>query len=220
MKCPLSAFALLCAASLAAQNTPTPPQPGQLAQPGARQTGGWLPNTVADAPFNTREKFRHRVIENFGIRSFAGAALAAAITLAADSPTEWGQDGPGYAQRYGSSFASSFARGTFEFGLETVLHEDPRYFPSTERGTKARLANVVKQIFICRTDSGGSSIAYARIASSFGAGFLTNTWQPKSNNSPTDAIERGFIGLGVDGGFNAAQEFIAYFRSKRRKHQP
>jgi hypothetical protein len=47
-------------------------------------------------------------------------------------------------------------------------------------GKKARLLNALKQVIICKTDSGHSSFAYARVASDFGAGQFVNLWQPAS----------------------------------------
>jgi hypothetical protein len=104
--------------------------------------------------------------------------------------------------------------------LESVTHEDPRYFPSTERSKKARLWNVVKQTFITRTDSGGSSFAYATVISAFGAGQLINTWQPKSTGGVGNGIERGFITLGLDAASNLMQEFVPPLRPRELRKKP
>lgn len=168
-------------------------------------------------PLSVGDKFEYRVIQSFGIRSFLGAGVGALIGQGLDIPEEWGQGGEGLAQRYGSAFAGSFARATFEFTLESALHQDPRYFPSEAKTKKGRFKSAFKQVLMCKTDSGKDAFAYSRVGSAFGAAFLINTWQPRSNSSVTDGIERGFIGLGADLAINLAQEFIPKLRQHAKK---
>jgi hypothetical protein len=104
--------------------------------------------------------------------------------------------------------------------LESAMHEDPRYFPSTERSKKARLWSVVKQTFIVKTDAGGSSFAYASVISAFGAAQLVNTWQPKSTSGVSDGIERGCISLGLDAASNFFQEFVPRLRPRELRQKP
>ncbi|HMJ61235.1 MAG TPA: hypothetical protein VK493_05700, partial [Bryobacteraceae bacterium] len=177
-----------------------PPQPGQLA------------NTMQAAPLSVGGKFKTDVTQSLGFRGLLGAALGASIGQATNTPGEWGQGAGAYGQRFASSLGGSLSRQTFAFVLETALHEDPRYFPSTEHTKKARIWNVVKQSFMTKTDAGGSRFAYASVISAFGAGQLVNTWQPKSNSHVSDGIERGFISLGLDAATNLVQEFVPRLR--------
>jgi hypothetical protein len=148
-----------------------------------------------------------------------GALFAAAVGQLDDSPHEWGQGVQGYAERYGSAFGGNLARQTFAFVLESSFHEDPRYFPSEDRSKKYRLYNALKQTIICKTDAGKSEFAYARVFSDFGAGQFVNIWQPRSNSSVGDGIERGFIGLGADAGYNILQEFFPFTRPRSLRHR-
>ena len=160
------------------------------------------------------------MIENFTIRSFLGSAVSATFGQIENWPHEWGQGAEGFGDRYASAFGESLARGTFEFGMEVTLHEDPRYFPSDERAFGPRMSNVIKQIFVCKKDSGEASFAYSRVISAFAAGELTNTWQPRSTRSFGEGVERGFISLGADGALNLAQEFLRFTRPRPlRSHQ-
>jgi hypothetical protein len=105
-------------------------------------------------------------------------------------------------------------------GLDIALHEDPRYFPSTTKGFKSRVGNAVKQSFLVRTDAGGSSFAYSRVISAFGAAEVVNIWQPKSNNSQLDAVERGILTIGGDAAYNLMQEFFPFTRPTSLRHRP
>jgi hypothetical protein len=186
-----------------------PPQPGLLPDamsPSAALTAG--------------QKFNTRVVQSFGVRGFAGAAIGAAIGQARDSPHEWGQGAEGFGRRYGSGFGGNFSRQVFAFTLESVLHEDPRYLPSVE-GTnkKRRVANALKQVIFTRTDDGGATFAYGRVISAFSAAELTNVWQPRSTGKQSSAVIRTLVGFGGDAAFNCMQEFLPFLRSGSLRHR-
>jgi hypothetical protein len=175
---------------------------------------------VQSAPLSVHGKFEEDVVQSLGLRGLLGAALGASIGQATNTPGEWGQGAGAYGERFASSLGGSLSRQTFSFVLESVTHEDPRYFPSTARSKKARLWNVMKQTFITRTDSGGSSFAYSTVISAFAAGQLVNTWQPKSTGGVSDGIERGFITLGLDAASNLMQEFVTRLRPRELRKKP
>ena len=187
--------------------TTTPQQPGQL------------PNTVSAPPFTVRDKFDCRVVQTFGLRGFAGAAIGAAIGQGLDSPGEWGEEVGGFAKRYGSGFASNFSRQVFAFTLESALREDPRYFPSEDKSKKQRMMNALKQAVFAKTDSGGDTFAYGRVFSAFGAAQLTNVWQPRSTGSVGKGFLRGVISLGGDTVYNFLQEFVPFTRPRSLRHR-
>lgn len=174
--------------------------------------------TASAKPFTVGEKFDYRIVENLGIRGFAGGLLGAAIGQGLDSPDEWGQGFGGFGKRYGSSVAGNFTRQGMSFVLESAFHEDPRYFPSEEKGFKARIKNVLLQTVVARTDSQGHRFAYGRIASAFANAQLVNTWQPASTGSVGDGVMRGFTTLGGDLGVNFLQEFVPFLRPRSLRH--
>lgn len=184
---------------LVAQTLPV--QPGQLA-------------ATSVTALTVRDKFDYRVVQSFGFRGFFGAGFGAAISQAEGRPKEWGGGVSGYADRYGSAYATNFSRQAMNFGLESALHEDPRYFPSEEKSFKARVMSVLVQTVTTRTDSGTKQIAYARITSAFAAGELSNAWQPGSTRSVGDGLIRGSIMLGGDAGYNFLQEFVPFLRPR------
>ena len=203
------------------QAEPTPPQPGQL--PSAKGTPDangalQLPNTMSAPPLTVGDKFSYRVVQTFGLRGLLGAFVGASIGQATGTPYAWGGGVEGYAKRYGSGFAGNLSRQTFAFVIEGTLHEDPRYFPSEDQPFRLRMLNSLKQVFVCKTDSGHSSLAYGRLVSAFAAGQLVNAWQPGSNGSVADGLERGVFSLGGDLGYNLAQEFFSFARPRSIRH--
>ena len=211
------------------QQSATPPQPGQLpdsqqtptTDPQHQQPGNLhdLSKTVSAPSFTVRDKFDYRVVQSFGARGFVGALFGAAIGQAENSPHEWGQGVQGFAERYGSGLAGNLSRQTFAFVLESSFHEDPRYFPSEDRNKKYRLFNALKQVIICKNDSGRSEFAWARVISDFGAGQFVNVWQPRSTSSVGHGVERSFIGLGSDTAYNLMQEFLPFTRPHSLRHR-
>lgn len=198
-------------------NDGPPPQPGQLATPAgpsAEKTSGILGNTMSAPPFTVGEKFNYRVLQSFSVRGFLGGALAAGIGQATGTPYAWGGGAEGFGKRYGSALLGSFARQSFAFTIDSALHDDPRYFPSLEKGFKPRTFNAIKQVFICKTDAGHASFAYGRVVSAFASGQLVNAWQPGSNGSVGDGFQRGLYAMSADLALNLAQEFITSFRHK------
>ena len=171
-------------------------------------------------PLSVGGKFKIDIAQSLGFRVLLGTAIGASIGQATNTPGEWGQGADAYGERFASSLGGYLSRQTFAFVLETALHEDPRYFPSTERTKKARLWNVVKQTVIAKTDTGRSTFAYAGVISAFGAGQLVNTWQPKSNSGVSDGIERGFITLGLDAASHLFQEFVPRLRPRELRQKP
>lgn len=184
-----------------------PPQPGQL------------PDTVSAPPFTFGDKFDYRVVQTFGAKGLVGSLFGAAIGQANGSPYEWGGGMEGFGKRYISGFGGNVSRQTFAFVLETALHEDPRYFPSEEKGFKARSWNAIKQIVYCKKDDGSGSFAYARVISAFGNGQFVNTWQPASTGTVGDGFKRGFYTLGGDAAYNFMQEFLPFTRPISLRHR-
>lgn len=179
---------------------PIPPQPGQLA--------------TAYAPLDASDKLRYRTLQIIAPQALTAAALATGVEQIAHSPREWGQGVEGYSKRYASTLGGIVVRQTLNFGLESALREDPRYFPLDVGSKKARFGNAVKQTFVTRTDSGSTTFAYGRIASAFATGQISRAWLPPSNDSMAYGFRIGGIGIGVDAAVNVLYEFIPSTRPK------
>jgi len=166
------------------------------------------------APLNVAQKFNYRVTQAFGIRGFFQAAVGAGLNQVRDVPHEWGEGSVGFGERFGSSFGQHLVDQTMEFTLESALHEDPRYFPSHEKGAGARIRHALLATVITRTDSGGQTLAIARITSAFATGQLVNAWQPPSTNSVSEGLTRTGLIFAEHAAWNVAQEFVPRLRPK------
>ncbi len=182
-----------------------PVAPGHLTSPGVDVASAYKPYTVG-------QKFKADTHNVFGPIALIAVGVSAGFDQLTNTPSEWHQGAEGYGKRYASEFGDNAAHQYFGFVLQSALHEDPRYFPSADRSTKARIRSVIHQTFLAHKDSGGEEFAFARWGSAFGAGFLSDTWQPRSTSHVHDGLEEGGVLLGIDVGLNLAEEFIPFFR--------
>jgi len=165
-------------------------------------------------PLSVGKKFEYRMVSAFGPTKIITVAVIAGYDQLTNTPSEWKQGAEGYGKRYASQFGTNVARQTFAFGLEAALHEDPRYFPSGEKGFGKRFKSVLKQAILTRTDSGRDRFAVGRIGSAMGAAWLANTWQPRSTDTAGNAMSTFGLTIAGDAGYNFLQEFFPIFRPK------
>ena len=163
-------------------------------------------------PYTVAQKFKFATTDSFGPVALVAVGVSAGFSQLTNTPSAWGQGAEGYGKRYGSAFGLNLSDEYFEAVLNSTLRQDPRYFPSKDRSAKGRFKHAVGYLFIARKDDGGTSFAYGRWGGALGAGFLANTWNPRSDSHVSDAFERAGFLLAADAGFHLAEEFIPFFR--------
>jgi hypothetical protein len=168
---------------------------------------------------NTQEKVSLHVKYSFGPLALVGAAAYAGILQEADTPTEWGQGGSGYGKRFASTLACSALRSALALGLDTTLHQDPRYFRSTHTGFLRRTGHAFRGTILTRTDKGVETLSTWRIGSAYGAAFISNKWYPDRLNTVGLGFAEGSLQLGFDLAGNLGAEFWPDIKRKvfRRK---
>jgi hypothetical protein len=144
----------------------------------------------------------------------AGSAAYAGILQADTAPTEWGQGWASYGKRFGSTVGYTAVYGTLAFGLDSTLHQDPRYFRSRSTGFWRRTGHALRGTILTRTDSGGETLSTWRLGSAYGAAFLSNQWYPDRLNTVRLGIGQGSLRLGFDFAANMGSEFWPDVRRK------
>ena len=124
-----------------------------------------------------------------------------------NAPKEWGQGGGAYAKRFASTLAWSGIHSALAFGLDSTLHQDPRYFRSHETGFWRRTGHALRGTLLTRTDSGGETLSTWRIGSAYGAAFLSNEWYPARLNTVRWGLVDGSVTLGFAFVSNLGAEF-------------
>jgi hypothetical protein len=177
---------------------------------------------IAQAPvaLDVNGKLRFHAETTFGPASIAMYGVGAAFLQVTDSPTEWGQGASGYKKRVASSMASSGIRGLLAFGLDSTLHQDPRYFRSGSTGFWRRMGHALRGTILTRTDTGGQTLSTWRLGSAYGASFIANQWYPDRLNTVRCGFADGSIRLGSDLATNLAAELWPDIKRKISLRKP
>jgi hypothetical protein len=152
--------------------------------------------------------------------SLAETAAYAGILHGLDSPREWGQGGGAYGKRFASALGGSAIRSTLAFGLDSTLHQDPRYFRSHDTGVFRRTVHSFRGTILTRTDSGGETLSTWRLGSDYGAAFLSNEWYPDRINTVRLGAMQGSLHLGFDFVSNLGVEFWPDVKRKILRRKP
>ena len=150
----------------------------------------------------------------------AGSAAYAGILQAIGTPEEWGQGAGAYGKRFASTVACSAIHAALAFGLDSTLHQDPRYFRSRGTGFWHRTAHALRGTILTRTDRGGETLSTWRLGSAYGAAFLSNQWYPDRLNTVRLGVLQGSLQLGFDFASNLGSEFWPDLKRKILRRKP
>jgi hypothetical protein len=159
------------------------------------------------APLTASERWRLYFRSTFGPGAILRAAASGGVAQATNTPKEWHGGAEAYGERVGNSFAEHIIRKTLESGAAAALHEDNRYFRSTETGVWKRSKHILASLFVARNQVGQEHFAYSRFGGAAGAAFISRIWQPHSKNTSGDAAVNFGLTMGVDLGWHAWKEF-------------
>ena len=152
--------------------------------------------------------------------SLVGIAAYTGFLQGIDFPREWGQGASGYGKRLGSELAYVGVRNTMGFALDTTLHEDPRYYRSSDTGFWRRTKHAFRGTILTRTDAGGETFSWWRFGSAYGATYISNQWYPDRVNTVALDLTQGTTQIGFDFLANFGAEFWPDVKKKVFRRQP
>jgi hypothetical protein len=195
------------------------PQPGPApstnagkgtASPAIADQSSTVGDPASSGPLDVKGKLRYFAVESFRPGIYPVAAFYDGLTMANPPkayPPEWRQGFPAFARNYGDFMASWASVQGGKFVAASVLHEDPRYFTSTNRNFLARVANAVRYVVIDRSDSGHPRLAVANVAGAFAGGFVGNAYLPDPYANTSRGLRRSALALTGFVTSNLADEF-------------
>lgn len=141
-------------------------------------------------PLTTGEKFKVVALGTFDPVQYPWWGLLAAISQAENSEPAYGQGWVAFAKRYGTTAGDSTVEN-FMVGavFPSILHQDPRFYQSSQGGFAHRTGYAISRIFVTRTDSGQPQFNYSEIlGSAFAAAVSTYSYHPASTyiSTPTN----------------------------------
>lgn len=156
-----------------------------------------------------KTKLHNYVFDAFGPYPIAGAAFAAGINQAYNTPPEWKQGAGGYGKRFGSDFGIAAISTTTRYGLAQAFKEDTLYYRCECKGVFPRLRYAaISTLTARRSDDGHRVFSLSALVAPY-AGSITAVyaWYPHRYNGK-DALRMGdYTMLGYVGG-NIALEFL------------
>jgi hypothetical protein len=154
-------------------------------------------------------KLHNYVFDAFGPYPLAGAAFAAGIGQAYNTPPEWKQGARGYGLRMGSAFGIAAVSTTTRYGLAQAFKEDTLYYRCECKGVLPRFKHAVISTLTARRGEDGHRVFSfpSLIAPYAGSMTAVYAWYPGRYNGE-DAFRMGnYTMLGYVGG-NLALEFL------------
>jgi hypothetical protein len=187
----------------------TSPQPGQLASQGtpaplAPPTGERPPEWKS---LSVKEKLSYDWRHLFDVQNVVFAGIGAAIDQARDRPSEWGQGGDAFAQRYGSHLGQYVIQRSIIFPVQAMDGEDTRYFPSKRTSYQGRAGDALLHTIWRRSDSGGRMPAYSEFFGDYGAAAVSRLWWPDRFHNGKAIFVAGSNTVLIDAGINVLHEF-------------
>jgi hypothetical protein len=174
-----------------------------------RQTGVYRVTLEASL-----DKLRYHARALYTPFAVAGTFAYAGILQELNAPKEWGSGWAAYGRRLASTEAGTVIHTVLAFGLDTTLHEDPRYFRSTHKGFFRRIGHAARGTFMTRTDAGGETVSAWRLGSAYGEAFISNLWYPDRLDTARLGFIQGSVRVGFDLITNLSSEFWPDIKKK------
>jgi hypothetical protein len=182
-----------------------------VASPGARAS--FSPTSH----LNSEQKFNSFVEQSFSPAATFSSAISAGFRPAWNNS----QFNESYAGRLGHAVEDQTEQGFFtKFLLPTLLHQDPRYHPSTAPTRMGRATYAISRIVIGRTDNGRSTFNTSELLGAVLAASVPTAYHDPHPPTTADTASRAAAGLGTDIGMNMLREFWPDIRDCVRDHGP
>jgi hypothetical protein len=163
-----------------------------------------------------RQQFDDYLNDSYGLPALARTSARALYAQGRGKPVEWGQDWPGFGQRFGSASAVTAIDGNVRYGMEMLFKEDLRYIPCHGCSVKRKLENALLAEVTARHDSDGHRFftLTPTITDMTGPIIANACWVPDKT-----AID-GFVGSRLIFATRIGGHLFTEFVLERRHHDP
>jgi hypothetical protein len=189
-----------------------PPPPSDSTSDAAHSSS--LPYTKKAGPqsaqwkgLTVKEKLKYDWIHLFDVENVAFAGVGASFDQLRDHPSQWGEGGGAFAQRWGSHLGQYAIQRSIMFPVQAIDKEDTRYFPSTRTSIKGRIGDALFHTIWRHDDTGGMMPAYSEFLGDYGAAAVSRIWWPQQYHRGSAIFIAGSDTLLVDAGINVFHEF-------------
>jgi hypothetical protein len=183
----------------------------------AQQPGATTPDATSDKTsgpqspqwrgLSVKEKLRYDARHLFDIDNLVYAGIGAAFDQGRDRPSEWGQGGGAFAERYASHIGQYVIQRSIMFPVQAIDHEDTRYFRSKRTSFQGRVGDAFLHTIWRHNDSGGMMPAYSEFLGDYGAAAISRIWWPQRFHTGSAIFVAGSDTVLIDAGINVLHEF-------------
>ena len=180
-----------------------------------------LPNAPSYTPMPSREKFEGWAHHTYSADMLMGTVFDTLILQATGAYRDYGGGMQGFSKRYGTQLLSNEAGSLFGRWLfPTILHQDPRYYPSGQTKILDRMAYAVSRTVITRSDNGNNVFNSSLLLTLLVTSALANGYKPNYEESFPATMANTFAGLGATAQINLLNEFWPDIKDLFTHHQP
>jgi hypothetical protein len=193
----------------------TPEQIASAKEDERKSLLGTVNGRLYDQPSH-KDQFLDYVHDTYGWGALARSTVRTLYGEGRDAPSGWGQDLPGFMQRFGSNLAVTAIVGNVRYGMETLFREDMRYIPCHGCSKKKKLTNALFAEFTARHDIDGRRFfTLTPVISDFSGPLIANAfWYP--NHDPIG----GLVGTRTVVATRVGQHLFTEFIWERRHKDP
>jgi len=154
--------------------------------------------------------------DTYGLSGWANTTIRASYSQARGKPSGWGQDWPGFGQRFGSSTAVTSINGTVRLGMEELFHEDLRYIPCHGCSAKHKIENALLSEITARHETDGHRVfSLTPTISDFAGPIIVHTaWYPGASATPIDGVISARVVFATRIATHLMREFVLERRHK------
>jgi hypothetical protein len=179
-------------------------------------SSGW-----AYTPLPARCKFNIFMTTTRSPYTFLSAGFQATLDQAQGQWPHYGGGMQGWGKRFGATLADTESRRFIQtFALSTILHQDPRYFPSHKRTLILRAWYAATRVVITRNDSGDNTFNSSEFLGALFTSSLQNSYYPRHDRNFGETMNRFSGALSSDAVGNLLREFTPDMKRLFRKHAP
>jgi len=180
-----------------------------------------LPDAPSYTPLSSRDKFEGWAHHTYSTDMLMGTVFDTLTLQATGAFRDYGGGMQGFTKRYGTQLLSNEAGSLFGRWLfPTILHQDPRYFPSTQTKVFDRMAYAVSRAVITRSDNGGNVFNSSLLLTLLVTSALNNGYKPNYDESFRATMANTFAGLGGTAQMNLLNEFWPDLKQIFTHHGP
>jgi hypothetical protein len=173
------------------------------------------------APPSGRDKLHIFLRRTYEPYTFASAVFEATWAQMWGQWPQYGGGVQGWSKRFGATLADTESRNFIQtFLLSTLLHQDPRYFPSRKTGLIPRAWYAGTRVLVTRRDDGQKTSNTSELLGALFTSSLQNAYYPRRDRGLGDTMNRFVGALGSDASSNVLREFWPDMRRIFRKHAP